>query len=68
VVFGANFNKFGVLIDLNDQTTRKVTVCMVLGADFNKFGVHDWSTIRHGWHGLGGIKTSGNAFNGSCVE
>jgi hypothetical protein len=31
VVFGANFNKFGVLNDLNDQTTRK-----------SKNGLHAW--------------------------
>jgi hypothetical protein len=29
VVFGANFNKFGVVNDLNDLATRKVPVCIV---------------------------------------
>lgn len=48
VVFGANFNKFGVLNDLNDQRTRKATVCMVLGTNFNKFGVHKWSQRSDG--------------------
>jgi hypothetical protein len=39
MVFGANFNKFGVLKDLNDPMTRRVTFCIVFGINFNKFDV-----------------------------